>query len=98
MNADAMRTLECGCEVSPTGKLMSLCTLHGEHAQAVQEVRRLPRNQPDADRDPELRAFERELTKVIAPIVIAAWSHVTDFESSAEATFKHVQAHIRRLE
>lgn len=94
-----MRTLDCGCEVNNDGStLLSMCSMHGGHMRAREAIQALPRNteqvrMTDTDRD-----LQRELVKILAPVVLAKWSTVTDAVSSAEATFQHVQEIMRRLD
>lgn len=91
-----MRTLDCGCEfLQDTGQFMSLCAAHGGHVHMRLEAAKHPRHV--AAHVPDV-AFERELVKLIAPVIIARWSVVTDANSSAEAIFQHVKEIIRRLE
>ena len=42
--------------------------------------------------------MERELVKLIAPVVINRWRDVTDPQSSAEAIFQHIKEIMRRME
>lgn len=73
---------------------MSLCHAHGQHVLLRTEAAKHPRHQEPA-RD---TAFERELVKAIAPVVINRWNTVTDPQSSAEAVFQHIQELMRRLD
>lgn len=92
-----MRTLDCGCEVNnDASTLLSMCSMHAGHMRAREAIQALPRNAeaPKAfDRD-----LQRDLVKILAPVVLAKWSTVTDAGSSAEATFQHVQEIMRRLD
>lgn len=97
-----MRVLECGCEIlQDTGQFISLCDSHGQHMRMRGEAAKHPRNQsaaalpaPAAD-----RAFERELVKVLYPVVLSRWGPgVTDHESVAECVFRHIGTITKRLE
>lgn len=90
-----MKRLECGCEfLQDTGQFVSLCHSHGQHMLMRAEAAKHPRHQ-EPTRD---AAFERELVKVIAPVIINRWRDVTDPQSSAEAIFQHIKEITRRLE
>jgi hypothetical protein len=60
-----MKTMDCGCEKSPGGKLVSVCAMHAEYGAAMQGAAKHPRaGQPD---NHELRD---KLLLVIAPEVV----------------------------
>ena len=89
-----MKTLECGCEQhQDTGAFMSLCFDHGQHARMRAEADKHPRAVAPATSE-----FERDLVKLIAPVVINRWRDVTDPQSSAEAIFQHIKEIMRRME
>lgn len=91
-----MKTLECGCEqLQDTGTFMSLCFDHGQHLRLREGAARLPRNAP---KEAEIGNFERELILRIAPVILQRWSSITDFESTAECIFQHVDKIMRRME
>lgn len=91
-----MKTLECGCEQhQDTGTFMSLCFDHGQHLRMRAEADKHPRNVTRSEAD---RETERDLVKLIAPVVINRWSVVTDPGSTAEAIFQHVKEIMRRME
>lgn len=87
-----MKQLDCGCELSPGGKLVSLCAIHGEHMHAVSEMNKHPRSElPD-------RQLQRDLAKALAPEVLRKWNTVTDPGSTAECLFQHIHEIMRRFD
>ena len=93
-----MKTLECGCEQhQDTGTFMSLCFDHGQHMRLKDGADRHPRSGAVRATEHD-SAMERELVKLIAPVVINRWRDVTDPQSSAEAIFQHIKEIMRRME
>jgi len=90
-----LKQLECGCELSPSGALVSLCHIHGGHMRAVQTIENLPRNKT-IDRE-----LEKELTKSLAPLYVAkSLSNIprTDADTTAQQIFDQVREIMRRLD
>lgn len=89
-----MRVLDCGCELSPGGKLASLCALHAEHMQAVHEISKHPRAE-GVD-----RILQRDLVVVIAPEVVrAAEARGQDLpHQSADRILEYTKQIMRRLD
>lgn len=89
-----MKVLECGCEQhQDTGTFMSLCFDHGQHQRLRDGASRHPRSESSG-----LGDMERELVKLLAPVVLQKWSVVTDPMTTAECIFSHVKEIMRRLE
>lgn len=90
-----MRTLDCGCELSPGGKLMGLCAMHGEHMSAVHEIAKHPRSE-GVDRE-----FQKKLVLAVAPDftrrAINAAPRISAVDT-AEEVLKHVNEIMRRLD
>lgn len=88
-----MRRLECGCELSPTGGLVSLCEIHGANAKQVQATAKL-----DAARTLD-RQKQWQLAVAIAPEVVRDGllreAKPTD---TAGAVLDHVNEILRRLD
>lgn len=89
-----MRTLECGCELSADNNhFLSLCDQHGQHVHARLEASKHPRaSAPKVD-----KAYERELIKIMAPVVYSKMQ-VPDHETFAEKLYLTVTAITRRFE
>lgn len=74
---------------------MSLCFDHGQHMKMRLQADKHPRALTETtERD---MAIERDLVKIIAPVVLQRWSVITDPGSTAEAIFQHVKEIMRRL-
>lgn len=94
-----MRTLDCGCEVTADGNtLLSMCSMHAGHMRARQAVENVPRNHVGARMSESQRELQRDLVKLLAPVVLSRWSAVTDAQSVAEATFQQVGALMARFD
>lgn len=92
-----MRRLECGCEIlQDTGQVLSLCEIHGNNMHARLEANKHPRHSlPTVD-----QAFERELVRILAPVVFGRVPSgaALDPETCAEKLFQCVHAITKRLE
>ena len=94
-----MRTLDCGCEVTADGNtLLSMCSMHAGHMRARQAVESVPHNHVSARMSDTDKAMQRELVKILAPVVLSRWSTVTDPHSSTEALFQQVGAIMARFD
>lgn len=92
-----MRRIECGCEFSTNGNLLSTCEAHGLAIQAAASVARasvVKTVTPDAKTRNE---FREKLTLAIAP-AIAAQSAGLDAETFAESLDRHVNEVMKRHE
>jgi hypothetical protein len=92
-----MRRLECGCELlMETGQFVSLCESHGNNLHSRLEANKHPRHTiPSVD-----QAFERELIRILVPVVFGRDPHgsVLDPETCAEKLFQCVKAITKRLD
>jgi hypothetical protein len=94
-----MRTLDCGCEVTADGNtLLSMCSMHAGHMRARQAVENVPRNHVGARMSESQRELQRDLVKLLAPVIVSKWSTVTDPHSSTEAIFQYVGAIMARFD
>lgn len=88
-----MRRLDCGCELSPTGGLVSLCEIHGANARQVQATAKL-----DAARTLD-RTKQWQLVVAVAPEVVRdGLMREAKPVDTAQAVLDHVNEIIRRLD
>jgi hypothetical protein len=87
-----VKTIECGCELSPLGTLVSLCPTHGEHMRAARAIDAAPHNKSTD------RQLQQDLVKLVAPLVLQRWSTVTHPDDCAQMTLMHVNALMARLD
>lgn len=84
-----MKQIECGCEISPGNRILSLCAIHGEHMHVVHETAKHPRAE-GIDRE-----YQKALTLALAPNFAEP---MADPNTRAEALLQHVQEIMRRLD
>lgn len=90
-----MKLLECGCELSPGNRLVSICAMHAEHYSAVSEISKHPRAE-GVDRE-----FQKALVLAVAPdFTRRAINAIPTISSrdTAEAVLNHVNEIMRRLD
>lgn len=96
-----MNKLECGCELSPTGALVSICPLHGEYMRAATAiaVREMGRK-PVSPTDETNRELERALTLAIAPVIVSRQvsAGAMDPDTAAQQVYTYVSKILQALQ